>query len=402
MDALKLLIAIPAYNEEQSIVSIIERCLEAKERIKKEAGIREVDITVVSDGSTDRTVELASRYQGKIQVIVFPKNRGYGAAIKEAWKQSKAEFLGFIDADGTCDPDFFGNLCREIQRQRADVILGCRMHLKSKMPLIRRIGNAIYAVILTALSSSFIRDTASGMRVVRRSALQELMPLPNGLHFTPAMSARAILSGNLKIVEIDMPYQEREGRSKLRIWNDGVRFLRVILESAFLYQPAVFFIAAGILCFCYSIYLMVLPSFFYLQHQRLEEWMIYRFIVGNLMLVAACLLLCSAHIGRKMVCITVSNRGWSDKNKGWTAAFFSSRFFFIFPLGLLAAGAVMVFPSAVQLLTTGATNLHWSRFMIMSLFYLVALLLSVTRLLDYVLDLIAARITYLKSRKHFD
>ena len=59
------------------------------------------------------------------------------------------------------------------------------------------------------------------MRVVRRDALGQLYPLPNGLHFTPAMSARIMLSSDLELVELDMPYHEREGESKLRAGKDG-------------------------------------------------------------------------------------------------------------------------------------------------------------------------------------
>src|SRR5262247_1663883 len=98
---MKLLIVIPAYNEESSIKSIIERSLTARDNIIANSPVTEVEITVVSDGSTDRTVELASSYANWINLIVFEKNRGYGAAIKEAWNQSDADLLSFLDADGT-------------------------------------------------------------------------------------------------------------------------------------------------------------------------------------------------------------------------------------------------------------------------------------------------------------
>ena len=87
---MKLLIAIPALNEEQSIESIIQRTLAARDVIIGSSPVSEVAITVVSDGSTDRTAELAAKYLGQINLIVFPENRGYGAAIKEAWRRSDA------------------------------------------------------------------------------------------------------------------------------------------------------------------------------------------------------------------------------------------------------------------------------------------------------------------------
>src|SRR5262250_2022670 len=201
---MKLLIAIPALNEEGSIQQIIERCLDARQEIIETSPVTQVDITVVSDGSTDRTVELASRFSDRITLIVFPKNRGYGAAIKAAWAKSDADLLGFLDADGTCDPRFFAELCRHAVNDDADVVLGCRLSADSEMPLVRRVGNVLFALTLSLCASKRVRDTASGMRVVRRSSLPRLMPLPDGMHFTPAMSARALLRREMKIIEIQM------------------------------------------------------------------------------------------------------------------------------------------------------------------------------------------------------
>jgi glycosyltransferase involved in cell wall biosynthesis len=78
---MKLLIAIPALNEEESIDAIIRRSLEACAFICAHSPVTEVAITVVSDGSTDHTVERASQYTDRIDLIVFPKNKGYGSAL---------------------------------------------------------------------------------------------------------------------------------------------------------------------------------------------------------------------------------------------------------------------------------------------------------------------------------
>ena len=194
---MKLLIAIPALNEEESIESIIQRSLDARDYICSHSPVNEVEITVVSDGSTDRTVELASRYTDRIGLIVFPQNKGYGAAIKEAWRRSDADLVSFLDADGTCEPKFFADLCERLVNDDADVILGCRINQQSEMPKLRRFGNLLFATILTAFATERVRDTASGMRVVRRSALGKIYPLPDGLHFTPAMSARSMMSNQI-------------------------------------------------------------------------------------------------------------------------------------------------------------------------------------------------------------
>ena len=126
-----LTIVIPALNEEDAIGGTIVRCLAAREHIKSAAGLVAVEIIVVSDGSTDRTAEIAKSYED-VKVIVFEKNRGYGAAIKEGWRQGSGSLLGFLDADGTCDPNYFAEICQVTVEESADVVLGSRLGPESK------------------------------------------------------------------------------------------------------------------------------------------------------------------------------------------------------------------------------------------------------------------------------
>ncbi len=394
---MKLLIAIPALNEEASIQNIIERCLDARDTITACSPVTEVDITVVSDGSTDRTVELARAYADRVELIVFDQNRGYGAAIKEAWSRSDAELLGFLDADGTCDPVFFSELCTRLERDQTDVALGCRINADSEMPRLRRIGNTLFACLLTAVSSQRVRDTASGMRVVRRSSLPELLPLPDGLHFTPAMSARVMLVDGLRLSEVDMPYHEREGQSKLRAGRDGVRFLQVILQTASLYRPSRLLGLLGLSCLAIAVALMVIPSFHYLTNGSLEEWMIYRFILSDLAGISACLLLCTAYVTRRIVDLTLFFDTRTSGGVGRCGSLFQSRWFWAVPLVLLALGAGLVVYSFVERVTTGVTYEHWSRFIAMSFLFAVGLILSVTRVIDYFLNLVTGRLTYLRT-----
>ncbi len=394
---MRLLIAIPALNEEESIESIIQRSLDARAEITTNSAVTEVCITVVSDGSTDRTVELASRFLDQIKLIVFEKNRGYGAAIQEAWRQSDADLLSFIDADGTCDPRFFAQLCDVLDKQKADVILGCRLNSDSKMPLIRKIGNSLFAALLTVLSSKRVRDTASGMRVVRRSSLPDLMPLPTGMHFTPAMSARAMLNSKVKIIEIDMPYHEREGQSKLRVFRDGVRFLRVIVEAAFLYQPSRLLNLGATLSLLIAIVIMIEPTLYYLANRSLLEWMIYRFITCSLLGSTAFLLFCASYLSERIVSLVFSTKIEENPRVRWLNAFFRHRYFLLLPGLLFLIGGLLVLPSFVSLLTTGAIYEHWSRFVAMSFLFQIAIFQIVTRIIDYILDLISLQLAYLRS-----
>ena len=386
---MKLLIAVPALNEEASIQQIIERCLLARKDIIGRSPVTEVEVTVVSDGSTDRTVELAERFRDQITLIVFRRNRGYGAAIKEAWSRSDAELLGFLDADGTCDPRFFADLANALHEQGADVALGCRLNAASRMPWARRVGNVIFASVLTLLSSVRVRDTASGMRVVRRACLPDLLPLPDGLHFTPAMSARAMMSGRVRIAEIDMPYAEREGRSKLRPGRDGLRFMRAILDAALLYRPARPLAILGIAWLALAVVLMLTPTAYYARHRAVQEWMIYRFVVSHLAGSLAALLLCASYLTRRVVAIALKREARGVLRWG-----FSTRWVWVAPPVLLVGGGLLVLPSFLELVRTGATYEHWSRFIAMSFCWVLAAIIAVTAIIDYILALLDTQLTH--------
>ncbi len=395
---MKLLIAIPALNEEESIAEIIERTLNAIDHLITNSPLDAVDVTVISDGSTDATVEIASKYLDSIHLIIFEKNKGYGAAIKEAWHQSDADLLSFLDADGTCDPLFFTNLCNLIIEKDSDIVLGSRLNKNSKMPLIRRVGNSIFAFLLSFLSSKSIKDTASGMRVIQRKSLPEIMPLPDGLHFTPAMSARAVLHEDLKIDEIDMPYREREGESKLSVWKDGLRFLKVILESSFLYRPDRIFEVFAFVILVTGVWILILPAFYYIRNGSLEEWMIYRLITGNLLGILFLLFIVGSYLSKRIIRISLlKNQDLSRTEGGIIYRFFSSNYP-IYVAGIITIiGIYLIKDSLFDRLTLGNTDEHWSRYLTMSFFVSAAFILILSKIIDFILNLVQDRVKYLRS-----
>ncbi len=293
-----LTIVIPALNEEAAIGDTISRCLAAREEIKATADLADVQIVVVSDGSTDRTVEIAEGFE-EVRLIVFPTNRGYGAAIKRGWEIGDTGLLGFLDADGTCDPRYFAQMAQVIQEDSADVVLGSRLGPDSRMPPIRKFGNRVYAILLGFLCGRRVTDTASGMRVVRRSALKYLYPLPDGLHFTPSMSARAMLN-NLRVVEIPMTYDERVGQSKLNVVRDGIRFLRTIISGVLCYRPEKIFLMMFVAAMAFIGVLSVYPLEYYWEHGIFEPWMLYRFVVCSLLGSFGLLLLLATALANRM------------------------------------------------------------------------------------------------------
>jgi glycosyltransferase involved in cell wall biosynthesis len=291
-------------------------------------------------------------------VIVFERNRGYGAAIKEGFRQASGDLLGFLDADGTCDPNWFGEMCQTLQVDGAAVVLGSRMGPDSQMPRLRALGNRIYAWLLGSLSGRAVTDTASGMRVIRRSALQDLYPLPDGLHFTPAMSARAMLS-DLPISEVAMPYAERVGRSKLHILRDGVRFLLAIRDAAFLYRPGRFFGFLGVGALLAGLLWGLYPAEFYWRNRRLEEWMIYRLLLGGFLVTCSCLFLSAGTLADQILSL-VYNRRESFLGRLMQYSLSRRHLVTLAALAALVAG-VLVWPGLTEYLRTGHVTIHWSR-----------------------------------------
>lgn len=229
-----LSVVIPAYNEEDGISNIVQRVLATRSSLS-EVGVTDLELIVVDDGSRDRTAEIVSSCSG-VRLFSHSTNKGYGAALKTGFQIASGELLGFLDADGTYPPEYFPQLCREALAGAELVVGSRRSGADSEMPFVRRLGNLIWATLLTLIAGQRVADPASGMRIFRREAMEKFYPLPDGLNFTPVMSTRAVHEG-VRFVEVAVPYKERLGRSKLNVVRDGVRFLQTILWTALNYNP---------------------------------------------------------------------------------------------------------------------------------------------------------------------
>jgi len=398
---MKLSIVIPALNEEEAIENTIERCQTAVLEIKTHTIITEVQIVVVSDGSTDKTVEIAKRFTG-IELIIFEKNRGYGAAIKAGWELAQGDYLAFLDADGTCDPRYFKQMCQTIEAENADVVIGSRMGRKSKMPTVRRFGNILFALLLKFLSKKQLTDSASGMRVVRKASLNQLLPLPDGLHFTPAMSARVLMDQHLKIVEIEMEYKERIGNSKLRVLQDGVRFLRIILSTALYIRPSSISIPISFVISVFGLIITAGPIQYYITHGEVLESMIYRFITLFLMGSAVVSILCFTVIAEHTIALTLLRYNQTIRlEKLWWRP--SRMRIYLIVGGLLSCSAIfLILPGIKPFLLTGQVEqetLHWSRVMLGGFLFLDFVQLILTAISIKIINSLNTRQAYLLRQK---
>jgi glycosyltransferase involved in cell wall biosynthesis len=232
-----LSVVIPAYNEEDSVGACIERVLAVEPELKK-VGLDALELIIVDDCSKDRTAEIVKTYLDRGVVLIQHKvNRNYGGALKTGFRHAKGNYLAFMDADGTYPPEYYPNMFQAMMEQKADLVIGSRMAgVQSEMPFTRRLGNTLFAGLVTMIGNVRITDSASGQRILRRDVLEKLYPLPDGLNFTPVMSTRA-LHEDLKMIEVPIRYEERAGESKLSVVRDGLRFLFTILGTASAYNP---------------------------------------------------------------------------------------------------------------------------------------------------------------------
>lgn len=229
-----LSVVIPAYNEESGIEAIARRVLAVGEDLCR-VGVEKLELLVVDDGSRDATAEIAAAIPG-VRLIQHPTNKGYGAALKTGFNEANGELIGFLDADGTYPPEYFPQLCT-VAMNGADLVIGSRMAgAESQMPVTRRLGNLFFARLLSLVGRQSVSDSASGMRVFKRTILEQLYPLPDGLNLTPVMSTRAVHEG-ISMAEVPIPYSERLGRSKLSVVHDGSLFLRSMLWTVLEYNP---------------------------------------------------------------------------------------------------------------------------------------------------------------------
>ena len=373
-----LTIVIPAYNEQEAIGSTVKRTLGCRAEVMERGALRAIQINVVDDGSTDATAQIAGSFD-EIELVSFGANRGYGAAIKEGFRRGDGDLLAFLDADGTCDPRFFGDLCAALDHEQADIALGVRLTPESRMPRVRRLGNRVFATMLGILANRRVTDAASGMRVVRRDALNQLGRLPDGLHYTPAMSARAVLCG-LRMVEIPMPYEERRGKSKLSVWKDGVRFARAIIDGVLFFRPARLFLIGAALALAIAALITLSPIEYYVRNRSVQEWMIYRFVVAFLFGSIGFLSLSAAAIATRMTDL----RAGSPDRTFWEAGIarlFQSPFSAAGAIALSLGAAALLWPGIVEYLSTGELTLHWSRVIVAAFALFLAFQTMMTRML---------------------
>jgi glycosyltransferase involved in cell wall biosynthesis len=220
-------IVIPAHNEEHGI----EDGIGAVEKALRSSGW-EYEIIVVDDGSSDATGERAEQ-QG-VKVLRLDTNRGYGSALKAGIALAKFDWVVIIDADGTYPG---AEIPRMLERLPSnDMVVGARIGRNVEDPRMRRPAKWILRKLGGYLAGQEIPDLNSGMRVIRKSLVDQFAHiLPSGFSFTTTITL-ALISSGYSVSYVPIDYYRRVGKSKINPTH-AVTFAFQMLRTMMLFHP---------------------------------------------------------------------------------------------------------------------------------------------------------------------
>ena len=251
---MKLIVNIPAYNEEEKIAETILKIPRNFE------GVDEVLIQVIDDGSNDRTVEKA-REAGVDLIVSYKPNRRLAYSFKRAIENSLengADIMVNIDADGQFDANEIPKLLEPILQSKADMVIGNRFgETKAKnIPWIRKSLNKFAAGIIGFFLGHETNDLTCGFRAHNRETMLRLNLVNTHFTYTQETIIDAI-GKNLKLVWVPISvtyFDNRQAKITKSIWKFVGNSFKIILKAIrdvrplkFFGWPGLFFIFLGLI-----------------------------------------------------------------------------------------------------------------------------------------------------------
>jgi glycosyltransferase involved in cell wall biosynthesis len=227
----KLSVLMPVYNECRTIREILSRVCAVE--VPKE-------ILVVDDGSTDGTRDvLRAEVEGRlpdVRVFYQERNRGKGAAVREAIRHATGDVCLIQDADLEYDPRDYPQLLEPILDGRADVVYGSRF-IGGGAHRVHLFWHFVGNQFLTTLSNMFtnlnLTDMETGYKVVRTPLLQSLALSANGFEIEPELTAK-LARARARFYEVPISYSGRDYAEGKKIgWKDGVSAIWTIVKYRF-------------------------------------------------------------------------------------------------------------------------------------------------------------------------
>jgi glycosyltransferase involved in cell wall biosynthesis len=220
-------VLIPAFNEEESITGTVEAIRKFKEYV------RDFEIIVINDGSSDRTGEIARTLP--VTLLEHETNCGYGAGLKNGLRNAKHEFILIADADGTYPLEDIPRLLAEAQNYA--MVVGARTGAIVKVPPLRKPGKWIITRLAEYLSNRKIPDLNSGFRLFRKDVAMRFIELyPDGFSFTTTITL-AMLTNHYPVKFIPINYHRRVGKSSIKPLRDFTNFTILIIRICAYFKP---------------------------------------------------------------------------------------------------------------------------------------------------------------------
>jgi len=236
-------IILPARNEAAGLARLLPLLVEA---------FPAAEIIVVNDGSTDDTADIARQHG--VTVLTHPYSMGNGAAIKSGARHAHGSVLVFMDADGQHNVEDVQQLLAKLD-EGYEMAVGAR-HWDTQASKGRAIANRIYNRLASYMTGRRIEDLTSGFRAARaRHFKRFLYLLPNGFSY-PTTCTMAFFRSGLPVAYVPIRARQREGKSHIRVLEDGLRFLMIILKVGTLFSPMRLFlpVSAGLFTLALSYY----------------------------------------------------------------------------------------------------------------------------------------------------
>ena len=230
-------IVLPAKNEAEGLSQLLP---------KLRLAFPDAEIFVVNDGSTDDTAAVA--LAAGAAIVSHPYAKGNGAAIKTGARHATGDIIVFMDGDGQHRPEDIPRLLAKLD-EGYDMVVGARTSRKSQAGIHRAAANGFYNRFASWMSGHEVLDLTSGFRVVKAALFKRfLYLLPNGFSYPTTITMSFFRSGYsvaYEPIEVD----KRIGKSHIRLWRDGVRFLLIIFKIGTLFSPLKLFLPISLAFF---------------------------------------------------------------------------------------------------------------------------------------------------------
>lgn len=201
---MKVLVIIPAYNEEKNIGKVVDE-------IKKE--LDGIDILVINDASTDNTKKVIE--EKAVRHITLPYNMGYSHAVQTGIKYALYNGYDYclqMDADGQHIATEAKKLLNKMKEENLDIVIGSRFMQETdyKHGILRKCGTKVLSFLIKIICKKEITDPTSGFQCINRKTIERFAKMGNYPEFPDANLIIELLLDDYKIEEISIEMRQRE------------------------------------------------------------------------------------------------------------------------------------------------------------------------------------------------